>query len=77
MTVSWISSDFTDSFVHLTDAGGNVKVVKGTDKATTYTFQSAYEAAPYVSGFIHHVTVTDLTPASKYSYQCGTVIFSW
>jgi len=36
-----------------------------------YTFQSAYESKPYTSGYIHHVTVTDLKPETKYSYQCG------
>jgi len=48
-----------------------VNVVKGKDEATTYTFQSAYESKPYTSGYIHHVTVTDLKPETKYSYQCG------
>ena len=71
MTVSWLTPTYAESFVHLTDASGNVKVIKGTDKAATYTFQSAYESAPYVSGYIHHVTVSGLSPAEKYSYQCG------
>lgn len=67
ITVSWVTSDKTESTVSYGPNPWNLDHV-ATGSSSQYTFRSFYYGS-YTSGHIHHVTITGLTPNTKYYYR--------
>jgi len=72
MTISYVSAELCDSTVHygLSDTE-LTEVATSKTPATTYSHHSKDHGA-YTSGYIHHVTLTGLSPKTTYYYGIPT-----
>lgn len=72
MTISWITPDNCLSHViYGLTSDSLLNIVTGM--SSTYEFYN--KLSYYKSGYIHHVTLTDLQPSTNYYYQCGDFLY--
>mmetsp|Transcript_35078 Transcript_35078/g.105782 ORF Transcript_35078/g.105782 Transcript_35078/m.105782 type:complete len:462 (+) Transcript_35078:31-1416(+) len=72
ITVSWLSNKSKTSTVKYGTSSGSYPHSASGDEGESYSFQSAYITELYTSGLIHHVTLYDLAPNTKYYYVAGS-----
>lgn len=78
MTLSWVTQEACNSTAWVSPVSPITKspltkyeVVAHGEIGQTYTTNSQYGI--YMSPYIHHVKVTDLKPATEYSYTVGSI----
>lgn len=70
VAISWITEASTKTIVSISCMGSAAKTVSGP-APTQYSFQSAYIAELYTSGWIHHAVVPNLHADTSYTYKVG------
>lgn len=72
MMVSWLTPSDAKSQVKFGTDPNNLDRMADSDETIQYTFNyTGFDY--YTSGFIHHVRVVGLKPATTYYYKCGDV----
>jgi hypothetical protein len=72
MTISWLTKDNCFSNVaYGKDTNMLNYIVHGSSNTYEFYYNKTNIPKYYKSGYLHHVLITDLEPATKYYYQCG------